>query len=113
MKEDFVVSLFKRIGIFVVILSISLILISIISICNVERVCQFQYKGNTLGEFDCGVVYNQFHKSACSEDVLRFLAVKFNVSTSGLECSYNCCVTDGTCHGFPPRGINIQMLRLE
>ncbi len=87
--------------------------------CQVERICMVNLDGNQIGEIDCNIVretgaYTLKHIQdyACSEKVINKVREKFGFGEIK-ECAYYCCVTDGTCSGFPPRGINIQMLSLK
>ena len=86
--------------------------------CHVETYCKVTYDNEELGEIDCNIVrqagaftLREIEDYACSDEVIDKVREKFNFGKI-TECHYYCCVTDGTCYGFPPRGINIQMLSL-
>jgi len=94
--------------------------------CTVETVCLFQFNGEQLGRFDCHEITGrlgghfegwEYHVEfghqdvGCSDEVLGLMAEQFNVSIDNVtDCRYDCCITDGTCSGFPAHGVNTQML---
>lgn len=86
--------------------------------CQVETFCDVQINGKVVGEINCNIVreqgaYTLQHISdyACSEPVLEKVRKYYDFGEVE-SCQYYCCVTDGTCYGFPPRGVNIQMLSI-
>lgn len=102
--------------------------------CQVEMVCQLVINdgmGSNVVEFDCGIIYDRLGRywddsksyvlgsmsnietAACSYEVVGILRDQFGFGTNITACRYYCCVTDGTCYGFPPRGVNIQQMVLE
>lgn len=89
--------------------------------CHVETYCDVQINGKIVGEMDCNIIYGRLggpsniptiENMACSDEVIGIVREQFGFGNI-TECHYYCCVTDGTCYGFPPRGVNIQMLDLR
>ncbi len=116
--------------VFIVVVIISVLCVFNYINCQVETVCILSLSDGRSVEFDCDIIYSRLGKyrsersdyvygsmsniemTACSYEIVGILREDFNFGKNITSCEYHCCVTDGTCYGFPPRGVNIQMVSL-